>query len=262
MYTSDEIFNIHRSVWEPVLGSISDKEAEFIQIGIIQNKPKNFLEIGTASGLSAAFIALFMEQNGGEKLLTLDFDSTFWGDRSKQTGFLVDKVLNEKLDQRTVNVEYVREKTSAHIAKEFDQSRFDMAFIDAQHQHPWPTLDMIAILPFMQSNAFIYHHDLALYKDPYHLHCVGPKHLFDQIPSSMKMITHETRRNIFYVKAPENHRDYEQYLIDSLYHRWSLMEKIEEDILNEFMSLCDDFWSDDLKEALRITSDRFNFAIL
>ncbi len=60
MKTIEEIYKIHDMCWRKGYSSISAKEANFLQIGIAEDKPKRFIEIGTASGLSAGFIALFM----------------------------------------------------------------------------------------------------------------------------------------------------------------------------------------------------------
>jgi predicted O-methyltransferase YrrM len=61
MYSIDQIHAIHGRIWNAGLGSISAEEAAFLQDGVASDNPTNVIEVGTASGLSTGFLALFMD---------------------------------------------------------------------------------------------------------------------------------------------------------------------------------------------------------
>jgi predicted O-methyltransferase YrrM len=257
MISYEEIKQIHQAHWKKGYGSISAKEAYFMQLGIGEHKPKRFLEVGTASGLSTGFIGLFMNENEGESILTIDYDTTFWMDRSEPTGYLAERIMKDCGPD--VKIDFVRSTISTHVALDRQsQEKFDMAFIDANHQHPWPTLDMIAILPFMEPGAFIYNHDLALYKLQSPIFGIGPKYLFDQIPEHLRKVTSDVKENIFYVKTPTDYRVLEKAMMDALFLPWTLRHKIEQPILNKFISIARQYWSEELADAIQITAEKFN----
>ena len=66
----EDVFNKY---WKPGCGSISISDTMCIGKLIKKHKPKNFLEIGTASGMSTGFIANFMSKYKSEKLISVDF---------------------------------------------------------------------------------------------------------------------------------------------------------------------------------------------
>ncbi len=251
----EDIQTIHKAYWKPGYGSISSQEAMFLQEGIEKHKPQNFLEIGTASGLSTGFIAIFMNKNNSNaELFTMDLDETFWADRSQLTGFLAEKICPNS----NISINYVRNVDSTQIQNLFQDKKIDMAFIDANHQHPWPTLDMISILPFMKKGSLIYHHDLALYKHQTPIYGIGPKYLFDQIPDSLKVVTSQSEKNIYYVITPDNYLEFTKSLMDSLYLPWTIRIKIPEDTLKKYRDIAKRYWGDDLLIVLENTIKKFN----
>ena len=56
---------------------------------VARHRPRSYLEIGTASGLSAAVVAHMLEEHGGERLTTVDLLDHFYADPSKEAGFLL-----------------------------------------------------------------------------------------------------------------------------------------------------------------------------
>ncbi|MDJ0554513.1 MAG: sulfotransferase [Microcoleaceae cyanobacterium MO_207.B10] len=251
-----EIQTIHKTYWKPGYGSISAKEAMFLQEGIEKNKPQKFLELGTASGLSTGFIAMFMNKNNNNtELFTIDLDETFWADRNQKTGFLAEKIC----PNGNININYFRNMNSTQIPNLFEEQKIDMAFIDANHQHPWPTLDMMSILPFMNKGSLVYHHDLALYKHQAPIFGIGPKYLFDQIPVNLRIVTPEAEGNIYYVITPDNYLELTQSLIDSLYLPWTIRSKISEVTLEGFRSIAKKFWGNDLLLELEKAIKKFNY---
>ncbi len=84
--TVQTLFSQH---WKPGWGSVSVDEIMWIQYLISKYRPKRFLEIGMASGMSAGFIANFLDENDGRFLTSIDYDDTFFGNHSKTNGFLI-----------------------------------------------------------------------------------------------------------------------------------------------------------------------------
>ena len=248
------IRDLHRQYWRKGYGSISANEANYIQMGVSQYKPRRFIEIGTASGLSAGFIGLFMHENGGGELVTIDLDETFWVDRSKETGFLARDICPHD----SVDFRFLRGQNSLCIEGCLSEQKFDMAFVDANHQHPWPTLDMICLLPAMVDGALIYHHDLALYKKQDPIFGIGPKYLYDQIPDALKNKTGESAGNIFFVKVPENYIDLQSMIIDSLFLPWTIRSNIAPTAIQGFCEIAEKHWSQDVVDAIQETAKKFN----
>ncbi len=255
MISAQEIQTIYKAYWKPGYGSISAQEAMFLQEGIEKHKPQIFLEIGTASGISTGFIALFLSNNKNHaELFTIDLEETFWVDRSQPTGFLAEKIC----PNTNTEISYIRNVDSTEVQHKFLDQKIDMAFIDANHQHPWPTLDMISILPFMNRGALIYHHDLALYKHQKPILGIGPKYLFDQIPTNLRIVTPQAKENIYYIITPDNYLELTKSLIDSLYLPWTIRRKISEMTLDKFRDLAKTYWGDDLQLVLEQTIKKFN----
>lgn len=254
MLSVDEIHEVHISHWKKGYGSISSKEAHFIQGVISSYRPGNFLEIGTASGMSTGFIAKFMDSCQGNKLVSIDLDKTFYVDRSKPTGFLAKEIY----DGNSVNIELIQGKDSTYVIEAYCDQKFDVAFIDANHQHPWPTLDMIAILPALNNNAPIIHHDLALYRQQNPVCGIGPKYLYDQIPEKQRVLTDGPQKNIYYIKTGEDFRDLENYLADSLRIPWSIMNEISQDSLGRFRRIIERYWGAALLDAFDDSVIKFN----
>ncbi|MEM9217701.1 MAG: class I SAM-dependent methyltransferase [Cyanobacteria bacterium P01_F01_bin.150] len=247
-----EISRLRAQFWKQGYGSISANEAVFIQDAIIQEKPKRFLEVGTASGLSTGLISIFMDLNDGEDVITIDLDETFWVDRSKSVGFLATEMYQED----KVKVTQIKGKTSTCLSKTFAERKFDMAFVDACHQHPWPTLDMLSIVPLLNSGSFVIHHDLALYK--MHPIGIGPKHLYDQMPGQFLHATYEPRQNIYYIRVPSNYQVFETYLSDSLLIPWTIKHKIPDSTIGEFGKIIEQYWSSSLLADFNKSVNRFN----
>ncbi|WP_231123647.1 class I SAM-dependent methyltransferase [Nocardioides sambongensis] len=89
----------------------------------------------------------------------MDHDNTFFGDPTEANGFLIEQIYPVgavRVDQRPFTTTLDLPELGEH---------FDMAFVDANHQHPFPTLDTLLIRPFLQGSSIVLHHDLKLYKN-------------------------------------------------------------------------------------------------
>ena len=234
------IKDIHKRHWKPGYGAVEPSELAFIQTLIATHKPRNFVEIGMASGMSTGFIATFLEDAGGESLLSLDHDDTFFGDKSKPNGFLVPEIYKGS----RLAVDLVKFRTALDI-QEFDRD-FDMAFIDANHQHPWPALDMMALYPKMSGPRLMIHHDLRLFMTQDIMFGIGPKYLFDQFPDTHRIRSDANGGNIFAVSVDMAQERFEALLTDLLKLPWSLRTPLQPKYVDKIRAVIRQSYSDRL----------------
>jgi hypothetical protein len=211
-----EITRLFRSVWKPGYGSVAIDELGFIQDLIATHRPRRFIEIGMASGLSTGFIARFLSENGGGSLVSIDHDDTFFGDPTKPNGFLVPDLTQGIAAQ----VELVKFCTSLDLDR--IEGDFDMAFVDANHQHPWPAFDTLALYPRMTGPKLVIHHDLRLFAKQDIMFGIGPKYLFDQFPESHRIRSTANDGNIFAVSLDLPQAEFERIMADLIKLPWSL----------------------------------------
>lgn len=215
MNTTD-IASLFRSVWKPGYGSVAIDELGFIQDLIVRHRPRRFLEIGMASGLSTGFIARFLAENGGGSLVSIDHDDTFFGDNTKPNGFLVPELTRDI----AVDVELVKFCTSLELDRVAGD--FDMAFVDANHQHPWPAIDTLALYPRLSGPRIVVHHDLRLFAKQDIMFGIGPKYLFDQFPEDHRIRSDANGGNIFAIDLNIAQAQFETIMADLLKLPWSL----------------------------------------
>jgi len=215
-----DITQLLNQLIKPGYGAVAPDEVDFIQGLIATHKPKNFIEIGMASGMSTGFIARFMDDQGGGRLVSLDHDDTFFGDTSKHNGFLFPEIYQGT----SVKSELIKFKTALDI-HEIDGS-FEMAFIDANHQQPWPAIDMMALYPRMTGPKIMVHHDLKLFMKQANMFGIGPKYLFDQFPESHRQRSTANDGNIFAVDLNLDQARFEALLTDLFKLPWSVRTPI------------------------------------
>lgn len=221
--TDADIKALFDAVWQPGFGSVSVRELAFIQQVIERVRPKRFLEIGMASGLSTGFIARFLAANGGETFHSIDHDDTFFGDPSKPNGFLLPKLYPDAAADAVgdrLNVQLVKFCTSLGLGQV--DGAFDMAFVDANHQHPWPAIDTLVLYPRMTGARIVIHHDLRLFRHQGQMLGIGPKYLFDQFPESHRVAGSGDAGNIFYIDLNILIATFEEIMADLFKLPWSL----------------------------------------
>lgn len=252
-----DILEAHKLHWKTGYGSISPAEAQFIRDLIGSEKPKKFLEVGTASGLSTGLIANSLETISSDQIQldSVDLDTNFWVDRTKKTGFLAEEIFQGKM----VNVNLVRGLNAPTFTRKIKgNDLYDMMFIDANHQHPWPTLDMIVLLPFLKQSGIIIHHDLALYKKQTPIFGIGPKYLYDQFSEDTRIDTWDHEKNIYAIRVKKPFITLEEQLINSLYLPWTNRKKIEKETASDITKVIQEHWSPKLAQCFSNTLDKFN----
>lgn len=247
----EEVARIFERYWKPGWASITKNEALFIQEVIAQYRPKSLIEIGMASGISAGLIACMMEENGGESLVSIDHQDRFFGDPSKEMGFLVDEIYSGT----KVKVERISFRIGPDIPS-FDR-KFDMAFVDANHQHPWPTIDTLCLYPFLKGPRIVLHHDLNLYQRPNFHFGIGPKFIHDQFSSDRRIKGEDSNLSIFAINLDMGKREFEQAIIDGLHLPWSLQDPISQEHLEGVRRLIGEYYSPRMLKAFDAAHARY-----
>jgi hypothetical protein len=212
---------------------------------IFRRKPKVFIEIGTASGFSTAMFAKAMALVGGEKLLSFDVSATWYVDQSKPVGFLA-----RDLGLNAVPISFIQ-GTSAKVSAHVELGTVGGAFVDGSHYHPWPTIDTLILMPFMEIGGFIGHHDLNLYMHHDYYDQYGPKYLFDQTPDSLRTKDREQPfARSFIIDVPEDYRILNKNMSEALCLPWSVEpgEGFSGSWLTEFVER---FWDFELGQKIR-----------
>lgn len=169
-------------------GGINQGQAEFMISRLFDLKPSRVVEIGTASGISSAIILKALELNGAEyKFHAIEYLDYCYFDHTKTPGFVVEQVYGEHVPD---NFFLHLNKNVSDLGNILDGDKVDFIFIDANHSHPWVTLDTICALPFLGHDSTIVYHDINLHlaggndkKDDYGAHV-----LFYNIPATEKIV--------------------------------------------------------------------------
>jgi Methyltransferase domain len=156
-------------------GGIGSRDYFFLTALVSILAPRRVIEIGTLTGFSAAIIAAAIHRQHeavptGAGMLpqsrdrssitveTLDADTHCCIDQARPIGFEIPELIPELAS--TVRVHTARH--SDFVRELAAREQFGLAFIDADHRHPWPLLDFLRIAPHLQDRGWIVLHDIQL----------------------------------------------------------------------------------------------------
>lgn len=160
-------------------GAITKNECLFINAILHLKKAKNVLEIGVASGYSSAIILKTIQEiNQSDslyELTSLDNTKHCYFDNTKRTGIYLYKTLPHLV--KHFNLKHF---STASIDSKLINKKFDVCFIDANHKHPYPALDLLFTIDYMNDDAVYILHDINLAKNNSNFKdSNGPLFLFD-----------------------------------------------------------------------------------
>ena len=143
-------------------GGIGSRDYFFLTALVSILAPRRVIEIGTLTGFSAAIIAAAIHRQhgnrGGILVETIDARTHCSIDETRPIGFEIPDLIPDLAS--TVRVHTRRESDFARDLGARDE--FGLAFIDADHRHPWPLLDLLRLAPYVQSRGWILLHDIQL----------------------------------------------------------------------------------------------------
>jgi hypothetical protein len=249
---TDDIDRLHARHKVPGSGPVSADEAACMLRAIEEHRPRSFIEVGTSSGLSTGLLALMLHDNGGERLVSVDVSERFYRDDSVRSGFLVPQLY----DGDRVTVELRSPLTSVDLAGGGES--FEMGFVDGSHQHPWPLVDTLSLLPLLTGPKLLFHHDLNLYQRPQNAKSVGPKYLFDQFPESHRTRYDANRGNLFSLDLSIDQGRLEAIAIEAFLLPWTgLRWRGSRGVLEGFRTILRTHYSPELLRVFDDCAERF-----
>ena len=143
-------------------GGIGSRDYFFLTCLVSILAPRRVIEIGTLTGFSTAIIAAAVYHRHGDRSTitvdTVDSHTHCSIDTSRRIGFEIPELVPDLVS--TVRVHTGRE--SDIVGEIASPGELGLAFIDADHRHPWPLLDVLRLAPYLQPNAWIGLHDIQL----------------------------------------------------------------------------------------------------
>jgi predicted O-methyltransferase YrrM len=155
-------------------GTISRPQAAVVCRLLEQLAPSTVVEVGTASGVSAAIMAAALTAIRSDwQIHTLDVAQTCYFDESKLVGQAAFEMLGEEPRLSVHRGANVRD-----LSRILSGVRVDFAYIDGSHSSPWAAVDLLGLLPFLSSNAVVALDDVELPFLPGYKHQNASRDLF------------------------------------------------------------------------------------
>ncbi len=143
-------------------GTINPHDYSFLTAFTGLLAPSRVVEIGTLTGFSAAILAAALHRQHGTtrefRVDTIDNQRQCVIDKSQPTGFEIESLIPEIAASVFVHTPY----DSSIVAQLANRDELGLAFIDADHQHPRPLLDLIRLAPYLHGGSWIILHDTQL----------------------------------------------------------------------------------------------------
>lgn len=153
-------------------GGIGSRDYFFLTALVSILAPRRVIEIGTLTGFSAAIIAAAIHRQHGSAptgagapssrdrttVETIDAHTHCGIDQSRPIGFEIPELIPDLV--HTVRVHTGRH--SDFVREIAARDEFGLAFIDADHRHPWPLLDLLRLAPYVEGGGWILLHDIQL----------------------------------------------------------------------------------------------------
>ena len=124
--------------------------------------PPRVVEIGTLGGFSAAIIAATLRRQHGEegaaRVDTIDNSATCLIDETRSTGFEIIELFSELASMIRLHIPH----DSTIVSELAERDELELVFIDADHRHPMPLLDLLRLAPYIKPGGWVLLHDIRL----------------------------------------------------------------------------------------------------
>lgn len=251
---SQEIVDWFNARWNHKMGAVDGHDLRFLASLIDETRPGTVVEIGCASGLSTSVMAMMLERLGKASITSFDMGTSFYADPSKAVGYLTAEVPH--LAQ--VEISIVPGHGCLAAPSRFKAETVDFCFIDASHQHPWPLIDTLIMLPLVRAGAYLVHHDPQM-ANTVTEHATGPKLLQLILPtdvlvpfaekvslrSDLGLKTRNVADNIFAIRRPVDIRNLGSKIGQGFLLGWDTQ------FVSHRFARIQDAFADQLREYLR-----------
>jgi len=144
-------------------GTIGMGDLLFLHAFVNVLAPDRVVEVGTLSGFSAAVIADAVAQHQrpeSESVVvdTIDLSQRCLTDQTKPVGFEIPQLVPRLASRIRVHAG----QDARYVEQIARAGELQLVFIDADHQHPRPTLDLIRVARFVRPGGWVIVHDIEL----------------------------------------------------------------------------------------------------
>jgi predicted O-methyltransferase YrrM len=215
---------------------LSDSETLFL-FEIALNAGANLaVEIGTGPGFSTSVLcqALNIARQAGKidsdfHVVSYDSSSTYYADASRRVGDATREQLSPELLK---HITFRNPALAASLKQHYDDDAIEFLFIDADHRHPWPTLDFLATLDLLKCGAVVILHDINLPVAYPEFQDWGAKYLFDALDLEKGVPQADEVPNIGSIRISEDKELLRARLLEILdTHEWQA--DVEADYLTQ-----------------------------
>ncbi|MEM8576645.1 MAG: class I SAM-dependent methyltransferase [Pseudomonadota bacterium] len=235
---SADIEEVHGRLSRPGYGTLTPDELAFVQRAVTSEAPDRVIEIGTGAGLTAGIIAGLLAKTGGTSVTSIDAGTRFFAAPDLAIGHLAAQVYSGdavRIDIRT---------GTRSIDLTGTDGPWQLAVIDADHAHPWPILDTMALWPHLTGNRTVLHHNLQQFRRNRPGLGIGPRVLFNEVPEAHRHASPAGGWNIFAVDLRMRQRMFEEVALNALSIPWTVRPPLEAEVLDQFRSVMKPHFSD------------------
>ena len=143
-------------------GTVEASDYFFLTAFVSILAPQRVVEIGTLTGFSAAIIAAALARQSPADnprwVDTIDYAAQCFIDTTRATGFEIDEAFPEFASMIRLHIP----RDSTVLSELAAPGELEVVFIDADHQHPLPLLDLLRAAPYVRPGGWILLHDIQL----------------------------------------------------------------------------------------------------
>jgi predicted O-methyltransferase YrrM len=162
-------------------GYISGGDAEFLLEMVAAHQPRTVLELGVASGASSAALLFALDQlpdAEGRVLRSCDVRRTCYFNEAYETG----QACREMYPVSRARWHRDFSTDARRIVRALPSGSVDLTFIDANHCHPGPLLDLLHLTAVARPGSWVVLHDIRLPIQHPEYQVFGPRWLFQAWP--------------------------------------------------------------------------------
>lgn len=198
-------------------GHVSYDDVVFLDEMVRLVSPRCVIEVGVASGCSSAVLLRALRELGGERTLhSYDLLDHCYMAPERPLGAAVDELIPAERHCWRLHPG----KTALDAGQEHAGRGVELAFIDADHRHPWPSLDLWALLPALAPGTWVVLHDIAL-PDFSDWKVFGAQYLFEAWPGEKRASSGHSNSGA--IRLPGSITTAREWLHEPLQRRWQVL---------------------------------------
>jgi predicted O-methyltransferase YrrM len=194
-------------------------DAEFLLEMVAAYTPAHVIELGVAAGVSSAYLLYALDSladvDGGRQLTSCDITASCYFDTSHAIGEARQTIYPSPRARWVLDTNMDARRLSQTLAPR----SVDLTFIDANHYHPWPLLDLLHVTEIARPESWVVLHDINLPTIAPQVTASGAAWLFDSWPFD-KLSGGGPQRNIGAVKLPADLKRLVPYALALLDRIW------------------------------------------